>query len=111
MKLTTKQRVENLLKYMPDTRSNDKLLCVLFMQKSGVNLTDEQIERFFEMDDLWNVRRYRQKFQEQGLYKATEVVEEARYNKFKHVKQNINYESPEKLLESQGYKIKEWGEA
>lgn len=109
-KLSTKQRTENLLKFVPETRSNDKLLCIVFMQKSGLNLSDSQQRAFMEMDDLWNVRRYRQKFQEKGKYPADEATNEARYRKYVEVTSNIKSEDPEQALETQGIKVLPWGQ-
>lgn len=87
--MTTMQRVEAIMQAVPATRSDDKLLCVIFMQKSGMNLTDAQIASFYAMDDLWTVRRDRQKIQERGKYPASPEVEEHRYQTFKKVRATI----------------------
>ncbi len=89
--MTTKQRVEAIMQYLPETRSNDKMLCIVFMQKAGLDLTDAQIKKFYEMDDLWTIRRCRQKIQEEGRFPATHAVNEARYKKFKQFRQTIPY--------------------
>lgn len=106
--MTTKQQTESILKYVEDARSDDKLLQVVYMQKSGMSLTDEQVKAFYAMGDLWDVRRYRQKFQEQGLYPATPQVEENRFQKYKRVRGEIAVlDNPEELLEARGYKLAE----
>jgi hypothetical protein len=87
--MNTRKRVEAILEYMPATRSDDKLLCVIFLQKAGLGLTDAQIKAFYKMDDLWTVRRCRQKIQEEGKYPPTPEVEADRYKKFKHVRATI----------------------
>lgn len=104
--MTTRQRTEAILRHVEDTRSDDKLLCILYMQKSGMALTDAQIKAFYAMDDLWTVRRCRQKIQEQGLYLAKPEVEEHRYQQFKKVRANIPFmDSPEDALMSRGIKV------
>ena len=104
------ERVENILKASVAARNSDKELLIIYMQKSGMELTPKQIELFKEMPAMETIRRVRQNLQEQGKYPASQKVEEARYKKYQQVKQNISYQEPEKLLEAQGYKILEWGE-
>lgn len=98
--MNTRQRTEAIMQFVPKSRSDDKLLCVLFMQKSGLSLSEEQIEAFYKMDDLWTVRRCRQKIQEQGKYPATKEVEEKRYKEYVRVKHSIPFvDSPEPTAE------------
>lgn len=89
MEVTTHDRTESIMRAVPATRSDDKLLCMIFMQKSGLALTDAQIAAFYAMDDLWTVRRDRQKIQAAGKYPPTPEVEEHRYQTFKKVRANI----------------------
>lgn len=108
--MTVTERVENILKVSKNARNSDRELLIIYMQKSGMNLSDEQIKIFRKLPSMETIRRIRQKLQENGKYLADKGVEEQRYNKFKQVKQNIKHESPEKLLEKLGYKVLEWGE-
>ena len=104
------QQVESLLRHLPQTRNSDKELFVCFMQKYGLELSPKQIAKFKQMPSLETVRRTRQKIQEQGKFEASEAVNEDRYKKFQSVRNNIKSVEPEKLLETQGYKIREWGD-
>lgn len=75
-----------------------------------MNLTPEQQKTFRKMDDLWTVRRVRQKLQHKGLYEATQQVKKERLHKSMVISQNIprtNSEQAEKLLK---YRPKPWGE-
>jgi hypothetical protein len=78
-----KEQVESILKYDPASRNSDKRLLVIYMQKAGMNLTPEQIEKFKDLPSTETIRRIRQKLQEQGKYPAKEEINEARYEKFK----------------------------
>lgn len=103
-------QVTNILKASHMARNSDKQLMIIFMQKSGMNLSPQQIETFKRMPSLETVRRTRQLIQEQGKYPADQRIEEERYNKFKEVRHGIQYEDPEALLEKRGYKVLEYGE-
>lgn len=108
MKVT--EQVENILRVSSQARNSDRELIIIYMMKFGMNLTKEQIERFRKMPSMETIRRVRQALQSQGKYPASPEVEEKRYQKFKNVRENINYDSPEQLLESQGKIILPWGE-
>lgn len=108
--MTNQQRVRNLLEHVPSTRSSDIELIIYYYQKAGVNLSFEQMQKIRELPTPETLTRIRRKIQENGEFPATKEVEEARYNKFKSVKQNINYEDPEKLLAAKGYKILDYGQ-
>lgn len=101
------QRVENILRVSRDARNSDTELLIIYMQKSGMELTDRQIAKFRDLPSMETIRRVRQKIQEHGKYPADDSVNEARFRKFKQVKQNITYDDPEKLLEARGYRIVE----
>lgn len=73
----TKQ-VENILAYSKAARNSDKELQVIYMQKSGMNLTSKQVEVFRDMPSLETLRRIRQKLQEGGQYKADEMIAKER---------------------------------
>ena len=81
--MNTKTRVESILKYCPKARNSDKELLVIYLQKSGMELTDKQIEVFMNMPSTESIRRIRQKLQEEGKYLADKEVEDKRYELFK----------------------------
>lgn len=104
------ERVENILKVSQKARNSDLELWLIYAKKSGLSLSKEQEEVLREMPSFETIRRTRQKLQEQGLYPADEEVNEARYKKFKEVRQNIRDVEPDVLIEPTKYIIKEWGE-
>lgn len=104
------QQVESILRHSRQARNSDDELEIIFMQKSGMNLTPEQIKIFKEMPTMETIRRTRQKLQEQGKYEADHSVNEARYAKYQNVRANIQSEDPEKLLEAQGKIVLPWGQ-
>ncbi len=104
------QRVEAILKAVPKTRDSDKELQIIYWQKAGLELTDRQIAKLRQMPSSDTITRIRRKLQEQGKYPASESVNNARYEKYKSVRENINHESPEQLLERQGVVVLPWGE-
>lgn len=79
--MTITNQVENILRAVPSTRSSDKDLLIVFMQKSGMNLSDAQVEKFRNMPSFETLRRVRQKIQEDGKYPASDLVKRER--KFK----------------------------
>lgn len=108
--MKVKEQVENILKYVAKTRDSDKELYIIYMQKSGMELSERQIEKFRKLPSLETIRRTRQQLQEEGKYLATPEVEKERYRKFKEMRGNIMYhDDPEKILESQGKVILPYG--
>lgn len=103
-------RVEAILKHDKASRDSDKRLLVIYMQKAGMELTPKQIEIFNSMPSMETIRRIRQKLQEGGKYPASKEVDQARFEKFREVKHGLNLTNPEKLLESQGYRVLPWGQ-
>lgn len=99
------QQIENILKLVPATRDSDKELLIIYMQKSGMELTNKQIKLFKEMPSTETIRRTRQSLQEQGKYQASPEVDRARFEKFKQVRSEITDKSPEELLEARGYRV------
>lgn len=75
------------------------------MQKSGLDLTPAQVQKIRDLPAFETITRVRRVLQEQGKYPASEEVEQARFEKYKNVRNNINYKSPEQVLEEQGYRI------
>lgn len=109
--MTIKQRVEAILKVSRMARNSDTELQIIYMQKSGMNLTEQQQQVFRDLPSMETIRRIRQKLQEEGKYLADAEVEQARYNKFVETKQSINSNlSPEKYLESKGYRVLPYGQ-
>lgn len=108
--MTEAERVEAILKAVPKTRDSDKELLIIYCQKAGLELTDRQIAKLRQMPSSDTITRIRRKLQEQGKYPASESVNNARYEKYKSVRENINHESPEQLLERQGVVVLPWGE-
>ena len=107
--MTNAQRVEAILGASRQARNSDIELFIIFMQKSGMNLSSEQLRIFRDLPDMQTLGRIRRKLQEQGKYEADPEVEQARYEKFKNVKENIQSVDPEQLLESRGIKVLPWG--
>jgi len=108
MKLT--EQVENILKYSKASRNSDTELTLIYMEKYGIVLTEEQKELYRSMPSTDTITRIRRKLQEQGKYEADEAVNEFRYQKFKDIRNNITFiEDSEQILISQGYKIAPWG--
>lgn len=108
--MTIAERVENILKAVPQTRNSDKELLLIYMKKSGIKLTEQQEEIFKNIPAFETITRVRRDLQEQGKYEPTEEVKEERYQKFKNVRENIKYETPESLLEAQGYRVLPFGQ-
>ena len=104
------ERVTNILKASYSARNSDKDLLLIYMQKSGMNLTPEQVKVFKELPAFETITRVRRVLQEQGKYPPSEQALEARYQKYKTVKEGIHDEDPETLLEAKGYKVLPFGE-
>jgi hypothetical protein len=84
------------------TRSSDVELIIAVWQAQGLNLTETQKEMLRSVCmHPETMTRIRRKLQEQGKYRATKEVEQARYDKFQNVKGNVgvaNAEQTEQLL-------------
>lgn len=96
------ERVENILKAVPATRSSDKELLIVYMQKAGMDLTPSQIALFKDLPSMETIRRIRQKLQEDGKYPASKEVEDQRFEKYKQTKGAIgvtNAVEAEELLD------------
>lgn len=92
-------QVEAILKYSRAARNSDRELLIIYMQKYGMELTDKQIELFRKMPSTETIRRTRQSLQEKGLYPADQVVDEARFQKFKKVREEIRYNAETNTIE------------
>ena len=91
------QQVESILRHSDRARNSDRELLLIFMQKSGMDLSEAQIATFRDMPELWTVRRLRQKFQEDGLFLPSEAVGRARRLKSYAVQQNAPNAKPETM--------------
>lgn len=80
------ERVRNIMQAVPATRSSDKELLIVYMQKAGMDLTPSQIALFKELPSMETIRRIRQKLQEDGKYPASKEVENKRFEKYKQTK-------------------------
>lgn len=96
--------VENKLRYNRMARNSDKELYLDIMEHYGLMLTPKQKQVFRDMPSLESVRRLRQKFQEQGMYKADQKVAKTRNYKAMRMQQtSLSYKPKdmEKVLEEQ----------
>lgn len=112
------ERVKNIMQAVPATRSSDKELLIVYMQKAGMDLTPSQIAMYKELPSMETIRRIRQKIQENGELLATPEVEKARFEKYKKTKGAIgvtNAVEAEELLDGtlvlpDGTKVLPYGE-
>jgi predicted transcriptional regulator len=75
---TVEQRVEELLRTMPDTRDSDKLLVVLYLREyHNVYYLTEILENT-KVPQLETITRARRHLQSLGMYEALEKVSELR---------------------------------
>jgi hypothetical protein len=99
------ERVENILKVSQASRNSDAELLIIYMQKSGMELTPKQKEIFRTLPSMETITRIRRQLQEQGKYEATQEVQEARYEKFKEKQEE--HSDPYAHLAKLGYRIVE----
>ncbi len=76
--LNAENLVKQILAECPETRSNDKELIIKVWEAQGLYLSDEQLEIFKKCFSTETIRRTRQKLQEEGLYPATENIQNKR---------------------------------
>lgn len=103
--MNVSQRVESILKASVDSRNSDTELLIIYMLKSGMELTPKQIKIFKEMPSMETITRARRQLQEQGKYEASEEVNEARYEKMKEFQGE--YADANRQLAKLGYRIVE----
>lgn len=106
--MNTTQRVRSILNASRKARNSDKELYLIYMQKSGVNLSQHQIEKIREMPNFESIRRIRQKIQEAGELRADKETEDRRFEKYRQTRGEIGISSPEsaeELLNRRGYVI------
>jgi len=106
--MTTTQRVENILAASHDARNSDKELWLIFAQKFGMNLTDQQIATFKKMPSMETIRRVRQKIQEDGRYKADPKVAKERRMKSIVMQQTTPVYKPQNIENTLTHKAISW---
>lgn len=92
--MTVTKQVEHILSVSHRARNSDKELLILYMQKYGMNLTDNQILKFRDMPSPETIRRVRQKIQESGRYQADQKIKSERDWKSLRMQQNAPSASP-----------------
>lgn len=75
------RRVENLLTYLPDLRSNDRKLLLAYWRKEGLELTPEQEAKFMLVTAAESITRARRALRHQ--YPGNVKAEAERYQQFK----------------------------
>ena len=112
--MTIKQRVENILRVSKTARNSDDDLQIIYMQKSGMKLSNEQIKLFKDLPKMETLRRIRQKLQEEGKYLADSEVEKERYQRFKATRSSISRSTSDEIEQiitgDKEYKVMAWGE-
>lgn len=103
--------VEHILANNIDARSDDKELLIEYMQRSGMRLSEHQIEVMQGMPSFETIRRVRQKLQEDGKYPATDSVKANRNFKSMQVQQVAPSFSAQNLGEvlNDGRQVLPWG--
>jgi len=97
---TITNRVRSVLAHAPFARKSDKELYLIYMQKSGMNLTPDQIQIFREMPSLETIRRVRQKIQEGGEYLPDDETRRDRLFRAKAMKNAAPLGKPERIEET-----------
>lgn len=88
--MRVKDKVARVLSQKPETRDNDKLLMLYVWQIEGLHLSDSQLEKFKNASSPESIRRMRQKMQEEGQYRASEAVEQKRYELYEQTRNAIS---------------------
>lgn len=108
--MTTSERVESILKHSKEARNSDKQLWIIYAQKSGVGLSQSQIEKIVDMPSFETLRRVRQKIQEQGKYEADKEIKLERKHKAMIMQQVSPKANPEQLENYIKYRPLPWGQ-
>lgn len=102
--MKTSDRVEYILQASKAARNSDKELLIIYMQKSGMNLTQEQIQIFRKMPSAETITRVRRQLQEQGKYPADEAIDNGRYEKYQQMKYKTPQAEVDDILERNPFK-------
>lgn len=95
--MNTAQRIRNILSASQKARNSDFELWLIYAQKSGVRLSQFQIDKLKEMPSFETIRRTRQKIQQEGELRADPHIEEVRYRKFQSVRGSVGASQPEDI--------------
>lgn len=93
--MTITQRISAILDHSKAARNSDTELLLIYMQKSGMDLSPKQIDVFRNMPSFETIRRTRQKIQQVGRYKAAPEVEAARKYKSVMTRRTIPFMQPD----------------
>lgn len=102
--MKTSDRVEYILQASRRARNSDKELLIIYMQKSGMSLSPQQIEVFRKMPSAKTITRVRRQLQEQGKYPADEEVDNGRYEKYQEMKYKTPQDEVDDILERNPFK-------
>jgi DNA-binding transcriptional regulator WhiA len=108
--MTVTERIKNILKHSKAARNSDTELLVIYMQKSGMDLSARQVDIFRDMPSTETIRRVRQKLQESGQYEADSSVKKQRKIKSLEVTQVIPVVSPDGLERVLDRVVLPWGQ-
>lgn len=93
--MKTQPKVKWALKNVPFTRDSDIELIIQVWEQEGLILSHHQQNILrTKCSKPETIRRLRQKFQERGLYPASDRVERARFEKFRQAKDSIGVTNP-----------------
>lgn len=90
--MRTKKLVERVLQQNPQARDDDKALMLEVWEMQGLCFSETQKKAFKRASSPESIRRTRQKFQQDGEYKASDKVEEKRYQMYVETKDAISTE-------------------
>lgn len=85
------QRVENILAASAKARNSDKELLIIYMQKSGMELTEKQIEVFRNMPSADTITRVRRHLRESGKYLPTVEIDKHRFDRYRGFRNDREY--------------------
>ena len=87
--MRTKKLVERVLQQQPEARDDDKALMLQVWEMQGLCFSETQKKAFLRASSPESIRRTRQKFQQDGEYRASTEVEEQRYQMYVETKDAI----------------------
>lgn len=93
------EQVSNILGVSRAARNSDKELLIIYMQKAGMRLSDNQIAVFRSMPSVETIRRTRQQLQMDGKFPADQKIQDHRYEQYKEMRQGAGLVEPERVLE------------
>lgn len=106
--MTITQRVTNIMKVSHQARNSDKELWIIYAQKSGLDLTAQQLDVLRAMPEFETIRRVRQKIQQDGMYEADPSIKAERKEKAELIRGAVPYNNSELLAELINKEVPEW---